>query len=311
MSATTAASQATFASPPDTALPAAPFPPSFSPDASSSTAPVAAEVLGSTDFADIQLELPVAAAAQVPVATEPSETAVQAVDESPAVPSAASSAPNSIWKMLSLRPAKPPRQASKVSETAVLDTQAQSASASAQASQSSLQLPSTAEALARSQHDMKTADNTAGDAGSAAEEEVNVSAPQQAGTGLSKRLSFLSSFRRTSTQAPAAMEVSQSVTAVPEEDVAPLQTAAMENRLVEANRRGSHSQALQQSQQSASSSGMQQRGLTAGAMVTGKDAVGSHIELPPVFDYADAEDALDLQVGARCQMKACPLCSHA
>lgn len=281
----------------DTRQTASPFPAVLS-SAVPSTEPLAStiatsQVLGSTDFADIQLELPVEAA--VPVTDATSEAAVDSTNAMQLPPATSSAAPKSIWKMLSLRSAKPTKQASTLAESAAEDSHAQTAPVSAHTSQSSLQLPPTAEADVESQHELPRVSDKADTTSSVVEEPVSGDAPH---TAISKRFSFLSSFRRTSTQTAAGTtEASMLEASLPEKDVNPLQTAAMHNQLVLESAVGSQEQAQQQAGHATKLGHMQQRGLKASEAAKSRDAAGSNIELPPVFDYAEAEYAQDLQVG--------------
>lgn len=192
-----------------------------------------AEAADATDFADVQLELLVDQAPPMP----PLESQADTTIAEPAATSDMAAAPKSIWKMLSLRSAKPARQTSKPTEPLVRDPVAHLAPVSSQASHSSMQsasfVPEAAQADSQRQLGATTADVNADAASSVAEQQDSTEVPSAAASG--KRFGFLSSFRRTTAQ-PVGQLSWQVSKATPEvsvsaQNVLPLQTAPVESQL--------------------------------------------------------------------------------
>ena len=248
-----------------------------------------------TDFADVQLEL--TAKEAPPVQEAAAEPITDSVESAPAVPGAAVAATKSIWKMLSLRPSKPEKESSRPAQ----DQLGQLAwTVRDQTSQINLLLPSsTPEAdqpVQQPPHEVVVAANV--DATSSnAEQQYSLEAAQQPAAAAGKRFGFLSSFRRTTAQQSASRSEAMLVeTAIPEDGFAPLQSAQVGNELSidQIDASGLEAQAQQQADQFIQPMVVsQQQDLTVGQQSTNpaapKDAAGSHIELPPVFDYADSE----------------------
>ena len=263
----------------------------------SASANAAPDVSGdATDFADVQLELP-AEEEGLPVQEAAAEPITDSVDSAPAASGATAAAAKSIWKMLSLRPSKAEKESSRPAQ----DQLGQLAwTVRDQTSQSSLPLPAfTPQAdqpVQQAPHEVDVAANV--DATSSnTEQQDSLEAAQQPATAAGKRFGFLSSFRRTTAQQSASRSEAMLVeTAIPEDGFASLQSAQVGNELSidQIDASGLEAQAQQQADPSIQPMVVsQQRDLTVGQQSTDsaapKDAAGSHIELPPVFDYADSE----------------------
>ena len=204
----------------------------FFADSPLAPATATAEAAEATDFADVQLELLVDHAPPMPALESQADTTIA----EPAATSDTAAAPRSIWKMLSLRSAKPAKQTSKPTEPLVQDPVAHLAPVSSQASHSSMQsasfVPEAAQADSQRQLDTTTADVNADAASNVAEQQDSTEVPSAAASG--KRFGFLSSFRRTTAQ-PVGQLSWQVSKATPEvsvsaQNVSPLQTAPVESR---------------------------------------------------------------------------------
>ena len=188
-----------------------------------------------TDFADVQLELPADHSQPLPAI----ESHVEAAQAVPAVPSETAAVPKSIWKMLSLRSAKPVKETSKATEPLVQDSEPKPAPASSQASHNSMQsgslMSQAAQADSQLQPSTANIDGDTQTANSVAEQQDSTGAYEQSAAATGKRFGFLSSFRRTTAQPVGQLswQVNNSIpeASVTAQDALSLQTAVMDSQL--------------------------------------------------------------------------------
>ena len=207
----------------------------FFPDSPPAPLTAAADAADATDFADVQLELPADHSQHLPAVDSHAEAA-QAV---PAFPSETAAVPKSIWKMLSLRSAKPVKETSKATEPLVQDSEPKPAPASSQASHNSMQsgslMSQAAQADSQLQPNTANIDGDTQTADSVAEQQDSTGAYEQSAAATGKRFGFLSSFRRTTAQPVGQLswQVNKSIpeASVTAQDALSLQTAAMDSQL--------------------------------------------------------------------------------